>query len=256
MPLVLTHILCRIMHALQLHRLESAYPNGVISKACPILTMSSLRRAAYTTLVITLISDSSQHGLSTLPDSIFRETSLPHKTISLTGSDEKRSPTWLDPAWTTARDLLKRHDVTAALLQTFAVRRRVTDAVYADTHDLERRGESSSSIFPQVSAEVEQWFGAVPIGNLDDESLEQHSDEISLFVELHLMRSHIRLILARHRILAEQQIKLDPETADKGRAERVDLAYAVACGLAKASDYEARLGVQCGIIAFVSLEGR
>ena len=244
------------MQALQLHRLDSAYPNGIISKTCPILTTSSLRRAAYATLVITIITDSNQHGLSTLPDDALRETRLPHRTFSQTGSDERYSPTWIGHAITIGLDSSKQPDVTAALIQAYAIRRRVAEAVSANAHEREGQNGVSSISLSLLQEEVTSAFAAVPFADVDSTSLERHKDEAGMFVQLHLVRLQVNMILARHRILAFQQLKHDREATDRDRAERVDLAYAVATVIAKAREHGARLGVQSGVIAFVSLEGR
>ena len=230
---------CRMMRSMSLHQFDTAYPAGVISKTSPIVTNESLRRAAWATFYLDTVVDPA-HSFHAVREEMM-ELQLPGDEQSfLTGINATTGP--LIPSSGSTDHL----DLSAHLLRATAARRRLSAIVYTLANSSQPQPEIQAAL-AAAENDVKGVLAGLPSRC---SNVEENRDRLAMFVHLHALRAHLKIILARGKAL------LEDGNVQQLRQERVKDASSVADSVSRAQGLQAKLGLQTGVIAFVALESQ
>ena len=239
---------------MSLHCFDTAYPAGVTSKLSPLLTNESLRRAAWATFYADTVVDAGTSNHHLVTEDMMRLQLPCDERSFLSGTPQITCVLRPDPR--SSQSLSNNLGMSAYLLRAAAARRRITSFAFGVA--LWDKSEAQLHLTLQdMEADIESIISGLPRQyGFNTEAMLASRDRLPMFILLHVLRYHLRIMVGRAKILVALR---NPgigtrEATNRARRERIAAAIPMSDVVAEALRCNVRMGLQTGVFCYVSLE--
>ncbi|KAL4862121.1 hypothetical protein BDV12DRAFT_179273 [Aspergillus spectabilis] len=248
----------RMMQMMSLHTFDRTYPANFPSqqRLSPLLSREALRRMAWCTFYLDSMIDGGRYGSHTTGERAYR-LQLPCDQESFLGNESVVTEALFPGQFPNpiAQSLPSAPlDMSAYLLRTAAARRRALHFAFRASHQ-EQTLEQLSMGLVDIQADIEGVVTALPRRlQFNSENMFLHRDRLITFLQLHILRHNLFIILGRAALLIYPRDPTKTEQVAQARRSRIAHALAIAGLVSEGLGADTIFDPNVGIQSFVALE--